>query len=224
MEDNKIELGKKELRLEFLGQWRSGDGSGGNHETNSYTEKDTNQLPKLNGSLVKGQIKAAMYEFEEMGWFKGLLPKTDGPAKKLTELLFGSVANERSSHESISGMLVIGGAATLGAAEQQKFEQAPEYIEHIYHKRSSQASNAQGATEKGTLRTKESSKPAILRTVIEVQFETLNENLAKQQKEFLASLDNRGLCLWQLLSTVLLMKAMIKRPMSILIIAPFLAK
>ena len=147
----------RQLTIEILTYWHAGSGSGRGGDVDALVLKDRHGLPYLPGKTVKGLLREAMWNCEEVGQV----------AEHRTDALFGKAAPEGRSDGSTPGVLVFDDF-TLPDAEHAWLAakvNAP-VREALYERFASTKLNEQGMADDRTLRATELCVPLTLTAII----------------------------------------------------------
>jgi CRISPR/Cas system CSM-associated protein Csm3 (group 7 of RAMP superfamily) len=152
--------------ISFLSEWHAGAGLSSGAEADSVVIKDKNNLPYLPGKTIKGLLKDALMDIQDVQ------PNSDVLSQ--INILFG---NENKDKSTNSGILFFSNAEL---PEIQKNEISVEMSDYLYRIQAATKLNENGVAENGSLRTMEVTIPLDLEGYISSE-----EELTEQQIELL---------------------------------------
>lgn len=101
------------LIFDIRSYWHAGTGQGSGSHLDAIVQKDSHGLPILPGRSVKGLLRDAVLQAEQLDWFSDLQAPSGSDSP--TELLFGKKPSENSDQEGHDPGLLRIGSATLPA-------------------------------------------------------------------------------------------------------------
>ena len=170
-------------QIKLLSDWHVGSGLDAGPSVDLQVLKDANQLPFIPGKTIKGLLKDALLDIND-------LPQYDYSME--IDLLFGKPTGERLSQ---AGKLVFSNAV-LPPAEREEIV-AHQLSGYLYRQLSSTSiERKSGVAQKGSLRTLETCRPLVLEGEIEGEIDKTEKAMLLMTFQWLRHLGmqrNRGL-------------------------------
>lgn len=177
---------KKTLQLDFQNFWHVGSGQSSGYHLDAVCLKDEYDLPYVSGKQLKGLLRHAVQRAEDWGWYNDIQLR-EGEGKNLTELVFGSVSQLETRHQTIAGMLFVDNAQ-LATEEYQYLKQAPaaDLRQYLYQELFSTAVQQDtGTAVEHSLRGIEVALPMSLFADLELKITAFDDVIRSQQQQLL---------------------------------------